>query len=193
VALRKEPKVVVTARHWLVAYLAAVVAVTFIHAPVALAGLLAIAMAGAGARRWQILKKTLLAVLAFNLTVSAGYALVTLWRGGFSGDYLLLANLRVLLLVFLGFWFVHRVDLLAALSGWPTLTLIATLALGQIRTLERIAADFRLAFESRNIARPRLAARIRHAAAQGITLTDKSVASATESALAMRSRAAFDA
>jgi cobalt/nickel transport system permease protein len=182
-----------TARHWLLAYLAAVVAVTFIHAPAALAGLLALAVASAGTPCWQILRKALLAVLAFNLTVSAGYALIALWRGDFNADYLLLANLRVLLLVFLGFWFVRRVDVLAALSGWPTLTLIATLALSQIRTLERIVADFRLAFESRNIARPGIDARTRHAAAQGIALMDKSVASATESALAMRSRAAFDA
>lgn len=183
----------ISARGWLAAYLAAVVAVTFIHTPPTLAALLALAVAGAGPCRWRVLKKTLLAVLAFNLTISAGYVLITLWRGGFNADYLLLANLRVVLLVFLGFWFVHRVDVLAALSGWPTLTLIATLALGQIRTLERIVGDFRLAFESRNVARPRLSARAHHAAAQGITLMDKSVASATESALAMRSRAAFDA
>ncbi len=180
-------------RSWLAAYLAAVVAVTFIHAPAVLAGLLVLAVAGAGKYRGRALKKTLLSVLAFNLTVSAGYALITLWRGGFNADYLLLTNVRVVLLVFLGFWFVRRVNILAALSGWPTVTLIATLALGQIRTLERIVADFRLAFESRNIARPHLAARAHHAAAQGITLMDKSVASATESALAMRSRAAFDA
>lgn len=183
----------ISPRGWLAAYLAAVVAITFIHAPTALAALLTLALAGAGRWRWRLLRKTLLAVLAFNLTISAGYVLITLWRGGFNADYLLLANLRVVLLVFLGFWFAHRVDVLAALSGWPTLTLIATLALGQIRTLERIVADFRLAFESRNVARPRLSARANHAAAQGITLMDKSIASATESALAMRSRAAFDA
>ena len=58
-----------------------------------------------------------LAVLAFNLAVSLGYAAVAFWRGGVSGEYLLLVNLRVVLLVFLGFWFAARVDLLAALAG----------------------------------------------------------------------------
>jgi cobalt/nickel transport system permease protein len=180
-------------RTWLTAYAAAVVAITFIHQPAALAALLAIALACTGGIRWRLLKKALLAVLAFNLTVSAGVVVIGLWRGRVDTGYLLLANLRVLLLVYLGFWLTARLDLLAALSPWPTLRLIATLALGQIRSLERIIADFRLAFESRNVHRPRLSARARHAAAQGITLLDKSVASATESALAMKSRGAFDA
>lgn len=180
-------------RFWLAAYAVAVVAATLIHSPAMLALLLALAVAAAGAGRWRLLRKTLFAVLAFNLTVSAGYLAVSLWQDRFAPGYLLLANLRVLLLVFLGFWFVARNDLLAALAGWPSLRLIATLALGQIRTLERVVSDFRLAFESRNVRRPGLRARSRHAAAQGIALMDKSVASATESALAMKSRAAFDA
>lgn len=182
-----------SARSWLVLYAAALIGATFIHLPAALAALLALALAAAGPKRWRLLKKTLLAVLAFNLMVSAGYVVVSLWRGHLDTDYLLLANLRVLLMVFLGFWFVARVDVLAALAGWPTLRLVATLALGQIRTFERIVADFRLAFESRNIARPHFTARARHAAAQGVALMDKSVASATESTLAMKSRGAFDA
>ncbi len=131
-------------------------------------------------------------MLAFNLTISAGYVLVTLWRGGFSADYLWLANLRVVLMVFLGFWFVSCFDLPAVLAGWPTATLVFTLALGQIRSLERIVGDFRLAFASRSVARPRLADRARHAGSQGIALLDKSMAAATESTLAMRSRGAFD-
>lgn len=180
-------------RTWLALYAASLVAVTFIHLPAALAALLALAVAASGRQRWRLLKKTLFAVLAFNLTVSLGYVAIGLWRGQFDPGYLALANLRVLLMVFLGFWFVARVDVLAALAGCPTLQLVATLALGQIRTLERIVADFRLAFESRNIARPPLSARARHAAAQGIALMDKSVASATESTLAMKSRGAFDA
>ncbi|MDP2196231.1 MAG: hypothetical protein Q8J72_09640 [Rhodocyclaceae bacterium] len=181
-----------SARTWLGLYLAAIVAATFIHAPAVLAALLAIALAAAGATRWLLLRKTLWAVLAFNLTISAGYALVTLWQGGFSADYLWLANLRVVLMVFLGFWFVARFDLPAVLAGWPTATLVFTLALGQIRSLERIIGDFRLALASRSVAPPRLGDRARHAGAQGIALLDKSMAAATESTLAMRSRGAFD-
>lgn len=179
-------------RFWLWAYLGTVVGITFVHQPPVLAGLLAGAIVLSGRRSWQLLRRTLLAVLAFNLTVSLGYAAVAAWQGDFRPDYLLLLNLRVLLLVYLGFWFVAAVDLLAVLSGWPLLRLIATLSIGQIKTLERILRDFRLAFESRNPAPPRLRHRMAHAASQAQTLLDKSVASAGEAALAMRSRGAFD-
>lgn len=180
------------ARRWLLLYLASVVGIGFIHAPAALGGLLLAAIAAAGHQRGRLLKRTLLAILAFNLSVSLGYIVIALWQDRLVLDYLLLINLRVLLLVFLGFWFVARVNLLAALSGWPLAALVATLAIGQIETFERILRDFRLAFASRNLARPRLQDKSRHAAAQAQTLLDKSFAAASDAALAMRSRGAFD-
>ena len=118
--------------------------------------------------------------------------MVALWRGDFNAGYLLLVNLRVLLLVFLGIWFAARVDVIAAIGVSPTLTFVATLTLGQLRAFERIVSDFALAFASRNPAPPRLVDRAHHAAAQGIALMDKTMAAATESAMAMRSRGAFD-
>lgn len=178
---------------WLFAYLAAVVAATFIHEPAILATALALAIAAAGRERWRLLRRTLFTILAFNLTVSLGYAAVALWHGDFNPHYLLLANLRVLLLVFLGIWFAARVDVVAAIGVSPTLTFIATLTLGQLRAFKRIVNDFALAFASRNPAPPHLVDRAHHAAAQGIALMDKTQAAATESALAMRSRGAFDA
>lgn len=182
----------VSARFWLIAYIGAVVAATFVHDPLWLgAGLLA-AIAASGEGRVRRLVRTFWSVLAFNLTVSLGYVVVTAWRGGFVPDYLVLVNLRVVLLVYLGFWFVARVSVLDALRGRPLLTLLATLAQSQIRTLTRLIGDFRLAFQSRNPGRARLVDRARHAAAQGGTLLDKSLTSATEAALAMRSRGAFD-
>ena len=179
-------------RHALYLYLAVLPAPTFVHDPtwLALGLLLALTLAGAG--RWRILRRSLLAILAFNLSVSLGVILIGLWRGEINGDWLLLANLRVLLMVYLGFWFIARVNLLAALQGWPTATLLATLALGQARAFERLIRDFRHAFASRNIARPRLIDRRRQAGAQAIALLDKAQAQSTEVALAMRSRGAFE-
>lgn len=182
-----------TPRHALYLYLAVLPASTFIHDPVGLAAGLALALLLAGAGRWQILRRSLLAIFAFNLSVSLGVVAFGLWRGRVDTDWLLLANLRVLLMVFLGFWFVARVNLLAALAGWPTATLIATLALGQARSFERILRDFRHAFESRNLLRPRLIDRRHQAGAQAVALLDKAQAQSAEVALAMRSRGAFDA
>lgn len=180
------------ARRWLLLYLASVVGIGFIHAPTVLGGLLLATIAAAGHQRGRLLKRTLFAILAFNLSVSLGYIAIALWQDRLILDYLLLINLRVVLLVFLGFCFVARVNLLAALSSWPLAALVATLAIGQIKTFERILRDFRLAFESRNLARPRLMDKAHHAAAQAQTLLDKSFAAASDAALAMRSRGAFD-
>ncbi len=179
-------------RHALYLYLAALPAPTFVHDPRLLALGLAAAVLCAGGERWRILKRSLLAILAFNLSVSLGVVLVGLWQGRIDSGWLLVANLRVLLMVFLGFWFVARVDLLAALAGWPTATLLATLAMGQTRSFERMLKDFRLAFASRNIVRPSLLDRRRHAGAQAVALLDKAQAQSAEVALAMRSRGAFD-
>jgi len=181
-----------SAANWLLAYLAAVVAVTFLHEAWLLAALLALAFAASGPLRLKILRRTVLAILTFNLAVSLGYALVAIWQGSFSAHYLLLVNLRVLLLVYLGFWFVARVNLLEACRFSPTLGFVATLAAGQIAAFSRALTDFRLAFTSRNAAAPDWSARARHAAAQAGHLLDKSEAMAAETALAMRSRGAFD-
>ncbi|MDR2239136.1 MAG: energy-coupling factor ABC transporter permease [Zoogloeaceae bacterium] len=180
------------ASFWLCAYLAAVVAITFVHEPLWLAAALAAAFVACGAARWRILRRAALAVLAFNLAVSLGYAAVAVWQERFSAQTLLLLNLRVLLLVFLGFWFVARVSLLEACRFSPGLTFVVTLAVGQIQTFARALRDFRLAFVSRNAACPAPVDRARQAAAQAAHLLDKSIAGAAETALAMRSRGAFD-
>ncbi len=178
--------------HWLLAYLLAVVVVTLLHDARWLAALLVVALVASGPGRWAILRRGLLAVLAFNVTVSLGYLVVALGQGVFSAHYLLLVNLRALLLVYLGFWFVSRVNLLEACRFSPTLGFVVTLAAGQIETFARALRDFRLAFQSRNLAPPALASRTRHASAQAAHLLDKSVSMATETALAMRSRGCFD-
>jgi len=179
-------------RHALYLYLAVLPAPTFVHDPALLGIALLLAIFASGTDRWQLLKRSMLAILAFNLSVSLGYLVVGLWQGNFNPHWLLLANLRVLLMVYLGFWFVARVNLLAALTGWPTATLVATLVLGQARSFERLIRDFRFAFASRNLIRPRLIDQRHQAGAQAITLLDKAQTQSTEVALAMRSRGAFD-
>lgn len=180
------------ARLALAAYLGAVVAATLVHVWWLLGAALMLAVALAGGQRWRLLRRAVLAVLAFNLTVSAGYTAVALWQGAFSAQYLLLVNVRVLLMVFLGFWFISRVDILAAVSFSPTLALLVTLAVGQARTLARQVRDFQFAFVSRNPRRPRPSDRFLHAGAQTRHLLDRSIHAADESALAMRSRGCFD-
>jgi cobalt/nickel transport system permease protein len=179
-------------RGWLLAYLLAVLAVTLVHQPLWLAGALLAAVAASGRPRWRLLRRAVLAVLAFNLTVSLGYLAVTAWRGEFAPLYLLRINLRVLLLVYLGFWLASRINVLKALDFSPSLAFLATLAAGQARSLQRLVQDFRQAFTSRNPVPPRLADRMRHTAAQSEHLLEQSLHRANETTQAMRSRGVFD-
>ena len=174
-------------------YLAALLAISFVHDPRALASGLVLALLAAGSARWRLLRRSLRAIVAFNLCVSAGYVLVAGWQGDLSWLVLLRINLRVVLLVFLGFWFIERVNLLEALRFSPTLSLLATLAAGHVVVFRRIARDFRAALISRSAGR-RLPwpDRLRHGAALSTHLLDKSVASAELSARALRSRGCFD-
>lgn len=180
------------ARGCLLAYFTAVVTITFIHQPLVLSVLLAGALLASGRARWRLLKRAVLALLLFNASVSLAFALVAWWQGQPMLDALLLINLRVLLLVFLGFWLVDRIKLLDALAGWPLPLMIATLALGQIAIYRRLLDDFRFAFRSRNPTPPGAGALLHHVGAQGGALLDKSVHGAEQVAQAMRSRGAFD-
>jgi cobalt/nickel transport system permease protein len=157
-----------------------------------LAGMLALAFFLSGGERWRILRRALKAILLFNLSVSLGVVVVGVVRGAVDGHWLLVANLRVLVMVYLGFWFVARGDLLKALAGWPRLARIATIALGQIGVFERLVRDFRFALVSRTPGRPHLIDRRHHAAAQAAALLDKAQAQAAEVTQAMRARGAFD-
>ncbi|MDX9944020.1 MAG: hypothetical protein RBS35_04395 [Azonexus sp.] len=180
------------AQAWLCGYLVAVVAITFVHQSSWLACSLAVAVLAAGEVRWRLLRRALMALLLFNTGVSLSYALLAWWQAQPVMEALILINLRVLLLVFLGFWLVDRIRLLAALAAWPMLSMMATLSLGQISVFRRQVDDFRLAFRSRNMAPPTNRAMLRHAGAQGGALFEKTLHGSEEVAQAMRSRGAFD-
>lgn len=177
---------------WLLAYLLAVVGITFVHQPAWLAVGLLLAVLAAGHGRWRLLRRAVLALLLLNASVSLAYALPAWWQARPVLDILLLMNLRMLLLTFLAFWLVDRVNLLAALARWPLLVRIATLAIGQLTVYRRLLDDFRLAFRSRRLAPPTTADLLRHAGAQGGALLDKSLHNAEQVAQAMRSRGSFD-
>jgi cobalt/nickel transport system permease protein len=176
----------------LLAYLAAVVAVTGVHSPAALAGGLAVAVLIAGRRRWRYARRALLAVALFNGVVTLSYAALALWQGRFSGEYVLLLNLRVLLLTYLTFLAADRVNLLRALAFSPTLGYLVSLAYSQSLTFRRVFQDFRQALASRSLEPPSARAVLRHGAATGSYFVDKSLQETAAIGQALRSRGFFD-
>ncbi|KQP39748.1 hypothetical protein [Pseudorhodoferax sp. Leaf274] len=184
-----------TSARWLGAYLLAVLGVGLVHDARALAIGLVLALGLAGPQRWRLLRRCVVAVLAFNLAVSGGW-LLQVWLQGRPlaplAEPLLVMNLRVLLLVLLGLGLVARVNVLQALAFAPTLQFLATLAAGQALVFARLVRAHGLAFRSRTAGAGGLRARARHGAATASHLLDHAVAGAQASAMAVRARGGFD-
>jgi cobalt/nickel transport system permease protein len=180
------------ARLALLAYLAAIVLATTIHeiGLLAVGLLLVLALAGRG---WlRILRRACIAILLFNLIVTLSYAVIAALQGTFSPDFVVLVNLRVLLLTCLTFLFATRVNPLEALAFSRTLTFLFTLAYSQSMAFKQALEDFRLAFRSRCIEQVGLRDRYRHSASTGVHFLDRSLHRATEITQVMRSRGFFD-
>lgn len=178
-------------RALLIGYGLAVLAATLVHDPLLLAFGLGLTLLLAGRVAPTVLRRTLRAVLIFNLAVSLGYLLLA-WLRGFSPWHtLLLLNLRVLLLTALTFTFIARVNLFKALDFSRNLTWLLGLAYSQALAFRRSYEDFRLALVSRSLRRPRLADRYRASAAAASWFLDKGLATARETAQALRARGFF--
>jgi cobalt/nickel transport system permease protein len=176
---------------FLAAYVAVVLALTLVHDPSALAAALTAALALAGRDAPVILRRTLHAVLIFNLAVSLGYLIQIGPSHPAVWETLLRLNLRVLAITVLTFVFIARVNLFRALDFSRTLTYLLGMAYSQTLGFRRVQGDFREALISRSLHRPRLGDRFRASAAAASWFVDKGLARARESAQALRARGFF--
>ncbi|MBI5331309.1 MAG: ABC transporter permease [Betaproteobacteria bacterium] len=176
----------------LIAYLTALVTFSFLTSPLWLGAGLAAVLALAGRQGPRLLRRALLATLAFSGAASATYAALSWWtQHRLPLDWLLAANLRVLLMALLTFLFIARVNLFRALDFSRRLTFLLTLAVSQSLGLRRTLDDFRLGLHSRAIRPAGLKARYRAAARAAAWLLDRALANAHESAQALQSRGFF--
>lgn len=176
----------------LACWLAAVVAITFVHQPAVLAGLLLVALVCMGASAPSIALRALAAVALVNLTVSIAFV-ISAWMAGEDWlQFVARLNLRVFLLALMTFWMIRHVDLARAAAGWPSLQFLVVLALGQIRTFSALLADYRMAFDSRSPTRPPLRIRFGSAGRQSAAMMEKAERQAEELNQGMRARGFFD-
>jgi energy-coupling factor transporter transmembrane protein EcfT len=175
----------------LLAYLAAVVAATLVHDPRWLGAGLAVALLAAGRDAPRLLRRTILAMLAFSAVVSVGYVVGGWLAGNLSPEYLIRINIRVCLLTFLTSLMVSRVDFLRALNFSRLASYLATLILSQTVTFRRLFEELRQAADSRRLRRLPLRAGYAQSAAAAVHLFDKAERTTAEIALAMRSRGFF--
>lgn len=176
----------------LIAYALAMVVISALTEPISLA-LAFCAVAWLGGRDTPaLLRRALLATLAFSLTVSLSYAALVAWQSGIiPWSWLLSTNLRVLVMALLSFVFIRRTNLFAALGFSRRLSFMLVLAVSQSLGLRRTLDDFRQAMQSRGLRRAGLRDRYRAAAHAAGWLLDRALANAHESAQALQSRGLF--
>lgn len=164
-------------RTLLLAYLAAVIAVSLVHNAPLLAGALVLALASAGRRAGPLAGRVLRTTGPYLAAVAAGWLFVAAAApahlpGGTAGagsaaawPALARLVLRVLLLATLALRVLPAVSLPRALAFSRTLRYVLVLATSQVLAFRRLFGDFRLALTARTPRRvgPRTA--VRHGAA----------------------------
>lgn len=179
-------------RLMLLAYLAGVTAATSVHDLRLLGAALLLVALLCGRALPHVFRRAVLAILLFNSVVTVSYVAFALWQGNFSPRYVLLVNLRVLLLTSMTFLLAERFNPFRAFAFSSSLLYLTTLCYSQVLTLRRLFGEFRHAFRSRSIVRPGLRDLYRHGAATVAFFMRKSVSDAGEIARAMTSRGFFD-
>lgn len=177
----------------LAGYVCGVLLATSIHDIRFLLGGLVAVLALSGRDLPVVARRAALSIVVFNSIVTVAYVGASLLRGGGSGYYVALINVRVFLLTSLTFLVARRVNLWKALAFSRTLTYVLALAATQTLTFRRLFEEFRMAFRSRSIGRPSVRDLYRHAASTGAFFLDRSLESVTEVAQAMKSRGFFRA
>ncbi|MGD9387785.1 MAG: hypothetical protein PVI87_06115 [Gammaproteobacteria bacterium] len=174
------------------AWLAAVVASTLVHDPAVLGTALVLALAISGAGRGALLWRAVRLVLPVLAVLSAGYVVLGWWTGELAPRYLLLLNLRVVLLALLTAWAVRDIDLDRALARWPVARRWLAIVRSQVSVFRRLATDYRAAVRSRSTVPPTLGQRYRAGAALGLAALDKAMYNSEALTQGMRSRGALD-
>ncbi|MGK7297495.1 MAG: hypothetical protein ACNS61_17015, partial [Candidatus Wenzhouxiangella sp. M2_3B_020] len=165
---------------------------TLVHDPLVLGTALLAALALQGRAAASILRQALVAVVLVNATVSVAWVVAAVWHGEPWMTLVLRLNLRVLLIAVLTFTMVRHVDILEAVEFAPRLKFLVVLALGQVRMLSQLLAQYRDAFASRSPTRPRLRLRFASAGRQAAAMLEKAEMQADELNQGMRARGFFD-
>ena len=177
-------------RLFLVAYIGLVLGASFLRDPWILASLLGtlLVLALLAGRMLKLLRKTLVVVLFFNVTLSLSYAAFSVWSALPFGNVLFALNLRSLTLTLATFLFFERVPPYRAFSFSRELTHFVVLSVAFVQTYRRLLSESRLSLESRTPVRAGPRVLYRHAATFALLVLRRAERDAQETTLALRSR-----
>ena len=90
-------------------------------------------------------------ILFFNLGVSIGYVIMSLFKDIDVISYLLYINLKVFSVTYFVFWFFSRVDMVQFFAFSKELSYLLTITLSYIYSYKKTFEDFTLAYKARVI------------------------------------------
>jgi len=173
-------------------YAVMVLSASFIHSPLGLFLIAALALILAYPKTIRVLLPTLRFPLLFTSITLLSYIGYEAYFGNNVLHHAVLIAMRVFAMSVWSFWLIECVDLLKALHFAPRLQLLFTLAYSNIILLKTTHLEATLAFKSRHIEPPTLPVQWRFYRALWGSLLEKALHNAKESAYAMRSRGVFD-
>ena len=172
-------------------YILLVVLITSYHHIFFLLGVLAVISVLSGALFLRLLRKSALSVMFFNTVISIGYIIVSTINNNFSLEYIVLINLRVLLLTFMTFFMIKKINLFKAISFSRTFTFILVLATTQVLVFKRIYEDFKLSLKSRTLGKMGKKDIYSYISSVIFFFLNKSIYNSQETTQAMKSRGFF--
>jgi len=176
----------------LIVYILTIIFITSIHNPIVYLLLFLIAVSISADKFVHLFKKTLKSIIIFNLIISLSYAIYTFVVSKVDFKYLIMINLRVLLITYLTFYLIEVCNIFSAVSFSKNLSYLLVLAYSQIMNFKRVYMEMQLAFRSRVLAgdRKKYLSNFSQATV-GLFLT-KSMYNACELAEGMKSRGFFN-
>ena len=174
----------------LLLYLAFTVCVSFAHDPFILTLLLAGVFGFALIHRRDLhrARRSIIAVLVFNASVTVSYLIFSWWTERPVGTALLSLNLRSVTIACATFLFFARIPAYRAFSFSGDLTYFVALAGAFVTAYSRLLSDSKRSLESRAPVQPGPADAYRHAAAIAVVLLRRAERDAQQATLALRSR-----
>ncbi|SFP18943.1 hypothetical protein [Hydrogenimonas thermophila] len=131
-------------------YLLALVLFTSIHEPMLLLLGLSILFLVSGKSFFYLFKKTVKSLFITLIVVSLSYITMGLFKK-IDPNFLILLNLRVVLLTFMTFLMLERVNLFKALSFSKQLSALVAIAFSQMTIFRRTFSEFKMGYASRTV------------------------------------------
>jgi len=131
-------------------------------------------------------------ILIFNISVTIGYIIQSLFLGKEFFDFILLFNLRVYDITFMTLFVSSKINLIKAVSFSKSLQFLLIATLSQIQSFTKTFEDFTLALKSRTIKTITQKNKKNFVSSMFYFFLKKSLHNSQERALALKARGFFD-